>query len=116
VITRKGLNEARPVIHDLDTLPWPAWDLFPLEEVYFKNSSSLFSEEAHLAQRRIDINGSFGCSLICRYCWHLGTTGDMLVENNGAETMWYSPTGEIFVITPRGTSLRWWPSLNAATA
>jgi anaerobic magnesium-protoporphyrin IX monomethyl ester cyclase len=83
VITRKGLNETRPVIHDLDALPWPAWDLFPLEEVYFKNSSSLFSEEAHLAQRRIDINGSFGCSLICRYCWHLGTTGDMLVENNG---------------------------------
>lgn len=79
-ITSKGLNETRPVIHDLDTLPWPAWDLFPLEEVYFKNSQSLFSEEAYLATRRIDINGSFGCSLICRYCWHLGTTGDMLVE------------------------------------
>jgi anaerobic magnesium-protoporphyrin IX monomethyl ester cyclase len=77
------LNEARPVIHDLDSLPHPAFDLFPME-TYFKNSSSLFSEEAHLAQRRIDINGSFGCSLICRYCWHLGTTGDMLVENNGA--------------------------------
>lgn len=82
VITKDGMNEARPVIHDLDTLPWPAWDLFPLEEVYFKNSQSLFSEEAYLAQRRIDINGSFGCSLICRYCWHLGTTGDMLVERD----------------------------------
>lgn len=76
------LNEARPVIHDLDTLPWPAWELFPLEEVYFKNSQSLFSEEAYLATRRIDINGSFGCSLICRYCWHLGTTGDMLIEKD----------------------------------
>lgn len=74
------LNDARPIIHDLDTLPWPAWDLFPLEEVYFKNSASLFSEEAYLATRRIDINASFGCSLICRYCWHLGTTGDMLIE------------------------------------
>ena len=74
------LNEARPVIHALDALPWPAWELFPLEEVYFKNSSSLFSEEAYLATRRIDVNGSFGCSLICRYCWHLGTTGDMLIE------------------------------------
>lgn len=74
------LNGARPVIHDLDTIPWPAWHLFPLEEVYFRNSSSLFSEEAHLAQRRIDINGSYGCSLVCRYCWHLGTTGDMVVE------------------------------------
>jgi anaerobic magnesium-protoporphyrin IX monomethyl ester cyclase len=76
------LNETRPVIHDLDSLPFPAWDLFPLEEVYFKNSSSLFSEEAHLAQRRIDINGSYGCSLICRYCWHLGTTGDMLIQRD----------------------------------
>lgn len=76
------MEEARPVIHDLDTIPWPAWDLFPLEEVYFKNSSSLFSEDAYIAQRRIDINGSYGCSLICRYCWHLGTTGDMLVEKD----------------------------------
>jgi radical SAM superfamily enzyme YgiQ (UPF0313 family) len=78
------MTDARPVIHDLDTLPWPAWELFPLEEVYFKNSSSLFSEEAYRATRRIDINASFGCSLICRYCWHLGTTGDMLVEKNAA--------------------------------
>jgi len=77
------LTDARPVIHDLDQIPWPAWHLFPLEEIYFKNSSSLFSEDAYLAQRRIDINGSYGCSLICRYCWHLGTTGDMLIEKRG---------------------------------
>lgn len=77
-----ALNEARPIIHDLDMLPAPAWDLFPLEEVYFENSASLFSEEAYLARRRIDVNASYGCSLICRYCWHLGTTGDMLIEKN----------------------------------
>jgi len=76
------LNDARPLILDLDTLPHPAWHLFPLEEVYFKNSSSLFSEDAYLAKRRIDINGSYGCSLICRYCWHLGTTGDMAIKQN----------------------------------
>ena len=40
------LNAERPLILDLDQLPWPAWELFPLEEVYFKNSSSLFSEDA----------------------------------------------------------------------
>src|SRR3990167_3682357 len=78
------LTQARSVIHELDELPFPAWELFPLEEVYFKNSSSLFSEEAYLAQRRIDINASFGCSLICRYCWHLGTTGDMIIEPDAA--------------------------------
>lgn len=93
------LNEARPVIHDLDTIPWPAWHLFPLEEIYFKNSSSLFSEEAHLAQRRIDINGSYGCSLICRYCWHLGTTGDMLVDKR--------PDGANDVVFTYGRNLRY---------
>ena len=76
------ISPARPLLKDLDQLPWPAWDLFPLEEVYFKNSSSLFSEEAYISQRRIDINASFGCGLICRYCWHLGTTGDMVVGTN----------------------------------
>lgn len=99
VITKDGMNEARPVIHDLDTLPWPAWEMFPLEEVYFKNSQSLFSEEAYLAQRRIDINGSYGCSLICRYCWHLGTTGDMLVERDGA--------GDRDVVFTYGRNLRY---------
>ena len=78
------LTDARPVIHDLDELPFPAWQLFPLEEVYFKNSQALFSEEIHACKRRIDINASYGCSLICRYCWHLGTTGDMLVERDSA--------------------------------
>lgn len=77
------LNDARPVIHDLDELPFPAWHLFPLEEVYFVNSQALFSEEIYSCKRRIDINASYGCSLICRYCWHLGTTGDMLIEKVG---------------------------------
>jgi radical SAM superfamily enzyme YgiQ (UPF0313 family) len=74
------LTDARPIIHDLDELPFPAWELFPLEEVYFRNSQALFSEEIYGCSRRIDINASYGCSLICRYCWHLGTTGDMLVQ------------------------------------
>lgn len=84
VVRREGdsviVNQERPNISDLDQIPWPAWEFFPLEEVYFKNSSSLFSEEAYYAKRRIDINGSYGCNLICRYCWHLGTTGDMVVR------------------------------------
>ena len=75
------LNSVRPNIHDLNTLPYPAWDLLPME-IYFKNSSMLYSETMSTAKRRIDINGSLGCSLICKYCWHLGTTGDMIVEAN----------------------------------
>ena len=72
----------RPLIEDLDSLPYPAWDLFPLEEVYFANSQALFSEEGYLARRRIDINASYGCSLICRYCYHLGIAGDMRYQTN----------------------------------
>lgn len=75
-----ALNPARPLIHDLDELPFPAWDLFPLD-IYFANSQALFSDEIYACKRRIDINGSYGCSLICRYCWHLGTTGDMVIED-----------------------------------
>ncbi|MDD1623126.1 MAG: cobalamin-dependent protein, partial [Methylococcaceae bacterium] len=70
-------SRQRELIPDLDSLPYPAWDLFPLEEVYFPNSQVLFSEEGMLARRRLDINASYGCSLICRYCFHLGIAGDM---------------------------------------
>lgn len=93
------LNETRPVIPDLDVLPYPAWDLFPLEEVYFKNSASLFSEDAYRCKRRIDINASFGCSLVCRYCWHLGTTGDMIIEPDEA--------GENDVVFSYGRNIRY---------
>ena len=70
------LTPAAQLLDPLDTLPYPAWDLFPLD-VYFRNSMALYSEEGMLARRRLDINASYGCSLICRFCFHLGTTGDM---------------------------------------
>jgi anaerobic magnesium-protoporphyrin IX monomethyl ester cyclase len=73
------LNPEQPLLMDLDSLPYPAWELFPLE-VYFKNSMALFSEEGMLARRRLDINASYGCSLICRFCYHLGISGDMRYE------------------------------------
>ena len=93
------LNPTRPIISELDVLPAPAWDLFPLEEVYFKNSASLFSEDAYRSKRRIDVNASFGCSLVCRYCWHLGTTGDMLIEKNSE--------GENDVVFTYGRNIRY---------
>lgn len=76
------MSQMRPLMHDLDSLPFPAWELFPLEEVYFKNSQVLFSEEGMLASRRLDINASYGCSLICRFCYHLGIAGDMRYEED----------------------------------
>lgn len=73
------LTGTRPTVPNLDSLPWPAWDLLPLD-IYFANSQELYSEENFTSRRRIDVNGSLGCSLICKFCWHLGTTGDMVIE------------------------------------
>ena len=70
------LNPSRPYVENLDSLPYPDWDSFPLD-IYFQNSSVLASEETMLAKRRLDINGSFGCPFICRFCFHLGLAGDM---------------------------------------
>lgn len=77
------MTEQRQLLQDLDTLPYPAYDLFPLEEVYFKNSQALFSEEGMMAGRRLDINASYGCSLVCKFCFHLGISGDMKYVANG---------------------------------
>jgi len=84
---RLVMTPQRALLDDLDSLPYPAYDLFPLEEVYFKNSQVLFSEEGMLARRRLDINASYGCSLICKFCFHLGISGDMkYVTNERGET------------------------------
>jgi radical SAM superfamily enzyme YgiQ (UPF0313 family) len=95
------LNPEQPLLQELDTLPYPAWELFPLE-IYFKNSMALFSEEGMLTRRRLDINASYGCSLICRFCFHLGISGDLQTETrpDGARDVkftydrnirWHSP-------------------------
>jgi radical SAM superfamily enzyme YgiQ (UPF0313 family) len=94
------LNAEQPLMTEIDQLPYPSWELFPLD-IYFRNSMALFSEEGMLARRRLDINASYGCSLICRFCFHLGIAGDMKIEEkNGARDVkftydrnirWHSP-------------------------
>ncbi len=86
---------------ELDTLPYPAWELFPLE-VYFKNSMALFSEEGMLTRRRLDINASYGCSLICRFCFHLGIAGDLqTVEHDGERDVKFTYDRTIRYHSPR---------------
>ncbi len=72
----------RDLIESLDSLPYPEYDLFPIEEVYFKNSAMMYSEAGMMATRRLDINASIGCSLICRFCYHLGISGDMRYQKD----------------------------------
>lgn len=74
------LTPPRPLIGDLDQLPYPAWDMLPMD-IYMANSSLPYSEEIFTARRRMDINGSFGCPFICRFCFHLGLAGDLHYEN-----------------------------------
>jgi len=92
------LNAEQPLMEDIDQLPYPAWELFPLD-IYFKNSMALFSEEGMLAHRRLDINASYGCSLICRFCFHLGISGDMKIEE--------TPDGERDVKFTYDRNIRW---------
>lgn len=70
------LNPPQGLIPDLDQLPYPSWDMLPMD-IYFKNSALLYSEENFTSKRRMDINGSFGCSFICRFCFHLALAGDI---------------------------------------
>jgi anaerobic magnesium-protoporphyrin IX monomethyl ester cyclase len=89
------MTEPRELLQDLDTLPYPAYDLFPLEEIYFPNSQVLFSEEGMVAQRRLDINASYGCSLVCKFCFHLGISGDLkyIRDSNGEANVLFDAPG-----------------------
>jgi anaerobic magnesium-protoporphyrin IX monomethyl ester cyclase len=99
IIFRDGaalrMTAARTLLQNLDTLPPPAYELFPLEEVYFPNSQMLFSEEGMTTKRRVDINASYGCSLVCKFCFHLGLSGDMkyVSDESGAVDVQFDTPG-----------------------
>ncbi len=54
---------ARPMIADLDELPYPAWDLFPME-VYLTNPVVGVGKD-------VDIISSRGCPFPCAYCYRI---------------------------------------------
>jgi len=63
-------NEAREIIADLDTIPFPARHLLPLDR-YFENSAIYFGPEAMNAKRRLDLITTRGCPFNCKFCYHL---------------------------------------------
>lgn len=69
-------NRARKPIANLDVLPWPAWDLFPLE-TYLKNpvgapnrNKWIDGSASAAAPLSMNINGTRGCPYQCIYCYH----------------------------------------------
>ena len=73
------INKGRELLEDLDSLPFPAWEMFPLD-IYFANSSLLLSEESMGAKRRLEFCCSYGCPYKCKYCFHLGLSGELTIE------------------------------------
>lgn len=63
----KGLEKSPPrePITDLDSLPWPAWDLFPTE----KYVSSMDHRQKRV--RHMEVLASRGCPFNCVYCYRI---------------------------------------------
>ena len=64
-------TEPRALISDLDTVPYPAYDLFELE-IYFKYSSYPISRDAFLSKKRASAVWERGCPRGCTFCSHNG--------------------------------------------
>jgi anaerobic magnesium-protoporphyrin IX monomethyl ester cyclase len=63
-------NAPRPLIHDLDLLPMPAWDLYPIEE-YRGRITKILSRYSPMTT----IEFSRGCVFKCDFCGSKNTMG-----------------------------------------
>jgi len=73
---RKNVNEfeftaPRALISDLNTIPYPAYDLFETE-IYFSYSALPMSVESYNSKRRISTVWERGCPRGCTFCSHNG--------------------------------------------
>jgi len=68
---------------ELSLLPYPKFDLLPLD-IYFKNSGIPLSPEAISSKRRLSIETSRGCPFQCSFCIDLptGTPRNLEYSNN----------------------------------
>lgn len=64
-------TKPRALISDLNTVPYPAYDLFETE-IYFQNSGLHFSLESYNSKRRASVVWERGCPRGCTFCSHNG--------------------------------------------
>ena len=73
-------TEPRPLIPNLDTLPYPAYDLMEIG-TYAENYDLCYSEESLHSKRKLCIISERGCPRQCTFCTHNGASRwDMLVS------------------------------------
>ncbi len=58
-------SKTRELISDLDSLPWPAWDIFPIETYI----SSI--DHRQKRTRHLEVVASRGCPFNCVYCYRI---------------------------------------------
>lgn len=70
------INRGRSPIKDLDNIPLPAWDLFPME-IYLKNPVGAPNRNKWIDGNNdgdvplsMNLNGTRGCPYKCIYCYH----------------------------------------------
>jgi radical SAM superfamily enzyme YgiQ (UPF0313 family) len=72
---RIHITSPRPIIKNLDTLPLPAWDLFPMD-IYLKNPVGAPNRNKWVDGNQVDDTLSInlfatrGCPYKCVYCYH----------------------------------------------
>jgi len=64
-------TQPRALIDDLNTVPYPAYDLFETD-IYFENSGLHFSLESYNSKRRASVVWERGCPRGCTFCSHNG--------------------------------------------
>jgi anaerobic magnesium-protoporphyrin IX monomethyl ester cyclase len=64
-------TKPRALIDDLNTVPYPAYDLIETD-IYFQNSGLHFSLESYNAKRRASVVWERGCPRGCTFCSHNG--------------------------------------------
>ena len=73
-------TEPRPLIADMDTLPYPAYELIDLDK-YSENYQFCLSEELLTTKRKIHMITERGCPRQCTFCTHNGMSRwDQLVS------------------------------------